>query len=140
MTGRAFVDTNVIVYLFDSRTPAKRRRAAALLAELARGESAPVASTQVLQEAYVALTRKLDMAPDEALASLQLMESGPFDIHPVDVPLVWRAATRSAADRLSFWDALVIETAREAGCAVLYSEDLQAGRDFDGVRIENPFA
>lgn len=36
--------------------------------------------------------------------------------------------------------ALVVETAREAGCAVVYSEDLQAGRDFDGVRIENPFA
>jgi predicted nucleic acid-binding protein len=139
MNGRSFVDTNVLVYLFDGRTPSKRRRAAGLLSELARGESAPVVSTQVLQEAYVALTRKLDMAPDEALASLQMMEGSPFDIHPVDVPLIWRAAARSASDRLSFWGSLVVETAREAGCSVVYSEGLQAGRAFDGVRIHNPF-
>jgi predicted nucleic acid-binding protein len=139
MKGRSFVDTNVIVYLFDGRVPAKRRRAAELLERLARADSAPVVSTQVLQEAYVALTRKLDVAPDDALASLQLMDGAPFDVHPVDVPLVWRAAARSAADRLAFWDALVVETAREAGCSQIYSEDLQDGRDFGGVRVENPF-
>lgn len=139
MNGRSFVDTNVIVYLFDARTPAKRRRAAALLEELAEGEKAPVISTQVLQEAYVALTRKLEMPPDEVLGTLQLMEGSSFDVHPIDAPLVWRAAARSDSARISFWDALIVETAREAGCAVVYSEDLQPGRDFDGVRIETPF-
>jgi predicted nucleic acid-binding protein len=139
MTGRAFVDTNVVVYLFDDREPAKRQRSAALLERLACGDAAPVVSTQVLQEAYVALTRKVGVPPDEALSTLQLMEGAAFDVHPVDVGLVWRAAARSAADRLSFWDSLIVETAREAGCSVVYSEDLQHGRDFDGVRIENPF-
>jgi predicted nucleic acid-binding protein len=140
MSGRAFVDTNVVVYLFDARDPAKRRRAAALLELLAHGEATPVVSTQVLQEAYVALTRKLGVPAGDALATLQLMEGASFDVHAVDAALVWRAAARSADDRVSFRDALIVETAREAGCAVVYSEDLQHGRDFDGVRVENPFA
>ncbi|MCZ8131678.1 MAG: PIN domain-containing protein [Steroidobacteraceae bacterium] len=139
MSARAFVDTNVVVYLFDDREPKKRARAVALLERLAQADSVPVVSTQVLQEAYVALTRKVGVPAEEALATLQLMEGASFDVQPVDAKLVWRAAARSAADRLSFWDALVVETARDAGCAVLYSEDLQDGQDFDGVRVANPF-
>lgn len=139
MTARAFVDTNVVVYLFDEREPAKRRRAGELLGDLARGDAPPVVSTQVLQEAYVALTRKVGVPPDEALSTLQLMDGAAFDVHRVEVGVVWRAAARSVADRLSYWDALIVETARDAGCSVVYSEDLQHGRDYDGVRVENPF-
>ena len=58
MSDKAFFDTNVLVYLFDRDAPGKQRRAQALLAEL--GPSG-VISTQVLQEFYVAVTRKLAM-------------------------------------------------------------------------------
>lgn len=139
MNARPFIDTNVLVYLFDSRTPAKRRRAAELLDEIAARDSAPVISTQVLQEAYVALTRKLGEPAEETRAVLQSLEGGAFDVQPVDVPMIWQAAALSASARVSFWDALVVEAAREAGCSVVYSEDMQDGRDFDGVRIVNPF-
>lgn len=140
MSDKAFVDTNVIVYLFDSRTPAKRRRAGELLQELAKEAHAPVVSTQVLQEAYVAVTRKLGVDPGEAVATLMLMEGATFTVQPVDVPLVWRGARRSIDDHVSFWDGLIVEAAREAGCTRLYSEDLEAGRSFDGLTVSNPFA
>lgn len=139
MSDKAFVDTNILVYLFDGRSPAKQRRAAELLLRLAKEPDAPVVSTQVLQEAYSALTRKLDMDPREALDALKMLEGTSFTVQPVDVPLIWRGAQRSIDDQLSFWDGLIVESAREAGCTLLYSEDMQDGRSFDGVTVRSPF-
>lgn len=140
MNDRVFIDTNVLVYLFDSRDQKKQRVAGELMQRLVEEKIAPVVSTQVLQEAYSALTRKLGMDPAEAMAALQAMEGASFVIQQVDVPLIWRGATRSIEDKLTFWDGLIVETAREAACSVLYTEDLQAGRVFDGLTIRNPFA
>ena len=42
--------------------------------------------------------------------------------------------------RISFWDALLVQTARRAGCTTLLTEDLQDGRRFDGIVVRNPFA
>lgn len=140
MSDKAFIDTNVLVYLFDGRTPAKQRRAADLLQRLVDEGGTPVVSTQVLQETFVALTRKLDMDPQEALGTLQMMNDASFLVQPIDVPMVWRAAERSNEHKISFWDALIIETARASGCTHLYSEDLQAGRSFQNLTVVNPFA
>jgi len=138
MSNKAFIDTNILVYLFDGRFPKKQRAAGELLQRLVREKIAPIVSTQVLQEAYCALTRKLGMKSNEAVSALQMVEAAGFTVQPVDVPLIWRAATRANEDRLSFWDGLIVEAAREAGCAVLYSEDLQDGRQFDQVTVRNP--
>jgi len=139
MSGKCFIDTNVLVYLFDSRTPAKQRAAGELLQRLADEKTVPIVSTQVLQETYSALTRKLGMDGKEALATLMTMEDASFAVRPVDVTLVWKGAKRSIDDKLSFWDALIVEAACDAGCSTLYTEDLQSGRSFDGLAIENPF-
>jgi len=139
MSASAFIDTNIIVYLFDSRSAHKQSAAAELLQRLADDETSVVISTQVLQEAYAALTRKLRMDPGEALAALQMMEAAAFQVHPVDTALVWRGAQRSVDNGLSFWDALIVEAAIEAGCATLYSEDLQSGRRIDDLVVVNPF-
>ncbi|MGE3595969.1 MAG: PIN domain-containing protein [Dehalococcoidia bacterium] len=140
MSVKVFIDTNVLVYLFDARDPTKRSRAAQLLEELAEAGATLVISTQVLQESYVALTRKLGMNGADALAALQMLEAASVRVHTVDTALIWRAAARSSADRLSFWDALIVEAALEADCERLYSEDLQSGRAFDALSVVNPFA
>lgn len=88
----------------------------------------------------MALTRKLGMDPGEALAALQMMEGASFVVENVDVGLIWRGAARSAQDRISFRDALIVESARAAQCPLLYTEDLQDGRAFGDVTIRNPFA
>lgn len=139
MSDRVFLDTNVIVYLFDGRFPDKQRGAGELLQKLSADGAVPVISTQVLQEAYSALTRKLKMDPREAMATLQMMDGASFQIENVDAAMVWRGAALAHQNQVSFWDAMIIESARNAQCAILYTEDLQDGRVFDGVTVRNPF-
>ena len=133
---KAFVDTNVFVYAVDAGSPAKRRRAHALLAELA---GSIVISTQVLLEFYVTATRKLakPLSPEDA--ERRVHELSGTDVVEVTVPLVRTAITLSREHRLSLWDALIVESARARGCRRLFSEDLPHGRTFGNVRVENPF-
>lgn len=139
MSDRVFLDTNIIVYLFDGRFPEKRRAAGQLLKGLANKSVIPVVSTQVLQEAYSALTRKLKMDPADVMAALQMLEGASFLTGIIDVPLMWRGAARSIQEKLSFWDALIVESACSAQCTLLYTEDLQDGRLFGELVVRNPF-
>lgn len=136
MSGKAFVDTNVFVYLFDHRDPAKQRSAQELLTA-AGAENGIVISTQVLQETYVALTRKISVAPDKALEAVRMMTA--YQVISTDAALVLKGAHRSIKNQLSLWDALIVEAALEARCEVLYSEDLSNGQAFDAMTVRNPF-
>ena len=139
MSAKAFIDTNVLVYLFDSRVAVKQQRAAQLFEQLAAADDAPAISTQVIQEAFMALTRKLQLDTREALALLRPLEQTGFTIQPIHAPLIWRAAERLIKDPLSFWDALIIEAALESDCTILYSEDFQEGRSYGTLTVTNPF-
>lgn len=138
MSARRFADTNVLVYLFDADAPAKRERAREILASDGV-EGRLVISTQVLQELFVTVTRKLavPLPPAEALAALDSLEELP--VTAVDRPLVRAAAELSIRHRISLWDALIVEAARAGGCEVLLTEDLQDGWEVAGLRVENPF-
>lgn len=136
---KTFLDTNVLVYAFDAGSPEKRKRALALFSECAAAGTL-LLSVQVLQEFYVTVTRKLESPLPAAIALAAVSDLTVFPVVPTDVPLV-RAAIRTHQDAsISFWDALIVEAARNGGAALLYSEDLQDGRDFGGLRIVNPFA
>ena len=138
MASRTFFDTNVLVYLFDADSPDKQVRAREALRE--RLESgAVVVSTQVLQEFFATVTRKLarPLPADEAEAALRrLMELAVVGIDPDQV---LAAAVSSRRDRISFWDALILTAAAVAGCEEVLSEDLRHGQSFGRVRIVNPF-
>ena len=136
---RTFVDSNVLVYLFDAGHPVKQRRAREVVAELCRG-GALVLSSQVLNEFYVTVTRKLDRPLPSDVARRALDDLAAYPCVAIDAALVQRAAARSATDQLSHWDALIVEAAVEAGADVLVSEDFQTGRIYGGVRVEDPFA
>ena len=136
MSGKVFVDTNIFVYLFDGRNPEKQRIARGLLTQ-ATSDSRIVLSTQVLQETYVALTRKLNIAPETALEAVTTMTT--YTVVQTDPHLVVKGIRRSMDSRLSLWDALIVEAALEARCEVLYSEDLSDGQRFDSVTVRNPF-
>lgn len=136
---RVFVDTNVLVYLFDADEPAKQQLARDVVGELMRTGTL-VLSSQVLSELYVTVTRKLahPLDPESALRAL-----GDLAVYPVvaiDAALVQRAAVRSTAEQVTYWDALILEAAVEAGADVVYSEDLQHGRTYQGVSVVDPFA
>ena len=136
---RVFVDTNVLVYLFDADAPAKRQRAREVVGELAQARSL-VLSSQVLSELYVTVTRKLaePLAPARALRALA--DLAVYPVVAVDAALVQRAAASSQAEQIAFWDALILEAAVEAGARTVYSEDLQSGRSYQGVTVLDPFA
>jgi predicted nucleic acid-binding protein len=136
---KTFFDTNVLVYAFDVGAPAKRKKAAQLLSERAAAGDVLI-STQVLQEFYVAVTRKLAQPLAEESALVATRELTAFPTVNVDANLVLAAIRSSREHRISFWDALIIEAARSGGASVLYSEDLNDGQIFDGATVKNPFA
>jgi predicted nucleic acid-binding protein len=135
---KSFVDSNVLVYLFDQDSPAKKAVAQRIL-ETEGVAGNLLLSTQVLQEFYVTVTRKLakPLKPETALEAVSRFAA--FSIVTVDVPLILGAISRSRKDALSFWDSLIIDGALRSGAQRLWSEDLQHGRIVNGMRIENPF-
>lgn len=137
MSALAFFDTNVLVYADDRSSPEKQQRAIGLITEHLRQRTA-VLSLQVLQEYFVAATRKLGLLPEMAQAKVELLAR--VNIVQFGPPDVVAAIELHRLIRISFWDALIIQAARSARVAVLYSEDLQAGAVLAGVRIVNPFA
>lgn len=138
MSGRTFLDSNVLVYSVDE-SPAekdKHERAVELLS--AQPENL-VVSTQVLQEFYVVITRKLKNPLSEERAARAVRGIAKLGVVGVDVPLMLSAVDTSRTAQVSLRDALIIEAASRAGCERLLSEDLNAGQVIRGVRIENPF-
>jgi predicted nucleic acid-binding protein len=134
----SFVDTNILVYAMAGDDPKRSPVAQDLLRKLMLNRSLRT-STQVLQELYVTLTRKgkSPMPPESALRYVDHIGAWPVAV--TDFKSVRRAIELSMSAMVSFWDALIIVAAEGSGARILYSEDLQAGQKFLGVRIVNPF-
>jgi predicted nucleic acid-binding protein len=136
MAERSFLDTNVLVYTDDADAPGKQSKALDLYERLAR-ERSGVVSTQVLQEYFVASTRKLGVDPELARRKVELF--GTLGLVVLDRTQILGAIDLLRLHGLSFWDALIVQAALDANCRVLYSEDFQSGRAIRGLRIRNPF-
>jgi predicted nucleic acid-binding protein len=137
MNDSVFLDTNVLVYAIESGGPRPERSAAALA--LVRRHDVCL-STQVLGEFYRAVTsprRAVPLTHDEAVAWIQLWKR--HDVQAITVPHVDLALELRGRYRISYFDALVVAAAHLAGCSIVFSEDLDAGQDYGGVRVENPF-
>lgn len=137
MAVRRFLDSNILVYTDDLDEPERQQRALALVEE-ARISGTGVVSTQVLQEYFVATTRKLGVNAEIAARKLHLFAR--LGVVVIDVPDIEAAVDLQRLHRLSFWDALIVRAAQRGGCEMLYTEDLQHGALLAGVRIENPFS
>jgi len=131
-----FFDTNVLLYADDAHAARKAGIAQGLLTH-ALGSADGVLSTQVLQEYYENAVKKFRVPPDRARS--RVSEYATMRVIAPDVALVLAAIDLHRLDAISFWDALVVRSAQRAGCDVLYSEDLQHGRHWDGVRVVDPF-
>ncbi len=136
MSARSFFDTNVLVYADDKAAPAKQRCAVALVSDHRRAGTG-VVSLQVLQEYFVTITQKLHVDTGVARRKVELLAE--FDVATPDVADILAAIDLNRIHGFSFWDALVLRAAKQAGCSVLFTEDMQAAREVDGVRIVNPF-
>ena len=136
MPARSFFHPNVLIYADDKAAPAKQRRALALITEHLRARTG-VVSLQVLQEYFVTVTRKLHVDSSIARRKVELLSE--FDVASPEVADILAAIDLHRLHGFSFWDALVMRAAKQAGCTVLLSEDMQDGREIDGLQIVNPF-
>jgi predicted nucleic acid-binding protein len=91
----------------------------------------------VLQEYFVTVTRKLQVDARVARRKVELLAE--FDVATPDVADILAAIDLHRLHGLSFWDALILRAAKQAGCSIVFSEDMQDTREIDGVRIVNPF-
>jgi predicted nucleic acid-binding protein len=134
----SFVDTNVLVYALAADDVKRSPVAQKLLRELMTAQVFQT-STQVLQELFVTLTRKVrtPMTSEHALRYLDQIAAWPVVV--LDYGAVRDAIELSAGARLSLWDALVIVAAARSGAKRLYTEDLQHGQTILGVEVVNPF-
>jgi len=134
-----FVDTNVLVYAYDQSAGEKRDRARLLLDQLWSDVRGCV-SVQVLQEFYVAITQKVHrpLAP-EAAADI-VRDLSYWRVHAPVAEDIMGAIDLQQRHKISFWDAMILWSAAQLGCTTVWSEDLSANRDYDGVFVQNPFA
>ena len=136
MNGLAFFDTNILVYTDDQSSPDKQTRAIELFMDRQR-QGLAVISLQVLQEYFVAVTRKLGVEAELAQQKVQILSRGRvvrFAENDVIASIELHRLTR-----ISFWDAMIVHAARIAGATKLYTEDLRHGSTIGGVSIVNPF-
>lgn len=139
MSDRLFLDTNILVYAFDDRVPFKKNRSLEILEQAGKlGKS--VVSTQVLQEFYVVVLRKLErpLSEDEAESAVRRFAKLPVVL--IDTPMILAAIKTSREHNLSLWDALIVQAAIESGCRKLMTEDLQHNRRIGSLQINNPFS
>jgi predicted nucleic acid-binding protein len=133
---RSFIDTNILVYADSADAGDKQSRASALIAKGLR-DGDGVISTQVLHEFVNAAIRKLALPLDLVRARVRLYSR--FETVNASPAAVLDALDLHALHSISFWDALILQAARQSGCVQLLTEDLQAGAVIGGVRIVNPF-
>lgn len=139
MSDRFFLDTNIFVYSFDRTAPAKQDRAMGLIRKAAASR-AGVVSYQVVQEFFNVALRRFTppMQSHEAQAYLRAVFLPLLGVHSSQ-SLYLEALQLHADHRLSWYDSLIIASAAQAKCSLLLTEDLQHGRRFGDLKIENPF-
>jgi predicted nucleic acid-binding protein len=134
--ARFSVDTNILFYAIDRRSPDKAGRARAALERLMTGDS--LLTQQVLGE-FLNLTRKLPVADHDRLVAFAKDMSSYLGVAPTRPELLFRAHDLAREAQLQFWDALIILVCAGHGVTHLLSEDLQHGQVISGVTILNPF-
>lgn len=137
MTGRLFVDTNILIYGIDPTDPAKRQVSADLLRTAIRTRTLTL-SPQSLNECYRVLTQRRRLIPiDRARGYIRTL--APWAIAPLDAQTTERAFAIEDEVGASWWDSLLLASALLAECRLFVSEDLRDGREISGMRIANPF-
>jgi predicted nucleic acid-binding protein len=137
MNAVRFVDTNILIYAVSvaAENADKTRRALALLKERDL-----VLSVQVLQEFYVQATRATRpgaLTHCEAVNFVTSLQR--FRVQEITLEVMQSAFAIRERFGLSYWDSAILAAARACGCNAVYSEDLSAEQDYDGLYVVNPF-
>ena len=138
MPDSNFIDTNILVYAYDSNDPVKQEYAQQLLRNCISDDTA-VLSAQVLSEFFTVVTKRIPnpLSTEEAEQVLDIL--GILPVVEIDYRLVRRAIDLHRLYGISYWDSLIVAAAHRAGCKQILTEDLNAGQSYQGVLVVNPF-
>ncbi|MBU2510970.1 PIN domain-containing protein [bacterium] len=138
MTDKIFIDTNMLIYAHDLDAGRKQKTAAKLLKKI-WNDGNGVISTQVLQEFYVNVTRKISspLTPTEARSIIENYIV--WSVQQITPKSILSASEIEDQHRISFWDAMIISAARSAGASQVITEGMNHGQMIEGVLIRNPF-
>ena len=136
-SNKIFFDTNILVYSVDENDLQKKEIASQLLTDASSSKTG-IISTQSLQEFYNVAVKKLKLSKQIAKEYVELFSSQ-LTVRQVTVPLILNAIDISIKNKLSFWDSLILSSANDNGCIIVYSEDLNNGQIVGSTKILNPF-
>ena len=136
MSDKIFIDTNILIYSIDTYNPDKMRKARSKLTFIKENHTG-VISTQVMQEFYVAATKK--MQGDPIIIKAVLNQFLNFEVVSISPEMIFSAIDCSILNRISFWDALIIIAAVSSKCKEIWTEDLSHNQVIQGILIKNPF-
>jgi predicted nucleic acid-binding protein len=136
--GSVFVDTNILVYAYDISAGEKHEIAKKEVAALWNSGQGLI-STQILQELYVTLTKKVSKPIGPDITKLIIQDLLQWKVVINDGTSILEAIEIQKQHRFGFWDALVVQAAIKGEAGVLLSEDFEPGRSLDGLTIRNPF-
>lgn len=135
---RQFVDTNVFVYAYDKGNGIKQKLARKLITNLWENCRGYV-SIQVLQELYVTMSKKVSIPLSPGTASQIIADLSAWNHHVPDAGDVLEAIKIQQRYGISFWDAMIVNSAWKTGCNVIWTEDLNSGQVYGNVTVYNPF-
>jgi predicted nucleic acid-binding protein len=139
MSDKYFLDTNIFVYSFDPLDPPKARIAEGLVTR-GVGSKLGVVSYQVVQEFMNVSLRRFRTTMTVAELELYFFKVLlPMMTIPSSSGLFLEALRLQTANQIAWYDSLIVTAAIHGGCEILYSEDLQHGRRFGDLVIQNPF-
>ena len=132
-----FFDTNILLYSIDENDKNKRAIATKILKDAANNKTG-IISTQTLQEFFNIAIKKMNLSKENAKEYVQFFANH-FLVSPISAPIVLNAIDISINNQLSIWDSLMLSSANDTGCIILYSEDMNNGQIINGTKILNPF-
>jgi len=135
--AKHFVDTNILIYAHDLDAGEKHLKAAEVVRTL-WDSGTGVLSTQVLQEFYVNVTRKIPQPLPLSKARGLVGAYGAWDVSCPTLETLLAASEIQERHQLSFWDAMIVAAAQEAGADTLLTEDLNHGQLIEGIHVVNP--
>lgn len=134
-----FVDTCVLLYAYDKSDTEKHERAATLMENLWKSGKGAL-SIQVLQEFYVNVTQKVPSPLPVEKAAEIVFDLGQWKLHRPDLEDVLEAIDIQQRNMLSFWDSLIVCSAKNLGCKIIWTEDFNQNQYYEGIQALNPFS
>jgi len=139
MSDKIFVDTNILIYAHDIDSGLKHDTAVKVITDLWERANG-ILSNQVLQEFYIVVTKKMPKPTSLPEARVIIKNYLKWQIEENNSNSILRASEIQEKHNISFWDALIVTAAEQAGAAKILTEDMNSGQTIEGVLIENPFS